>query len=198
MIELSKASEARLYFDAIIKEMQGIKIIAVFSSCPSFSHLAKFRRYLDDAPIYILFEDGRCLIIDYRFVDALCVERRTLNEKEKAVLEELPIKDYFNCSVDIHGWVANAEGTPVVGDTDRTETISLKYADLTTVEFRRVTEEYSKWIDGDLDYAKPTEETFDEMKFIMSNGNTFTICADDAMSDGYVRAWSVNAQEAII
>ena len=44
----------------------------------------------------------------------------------------------------------------------------------------------------------PNEDTFDEIKFIMTNGNIFIICADDAYVDGYVMAWSTHAKEPTI
>jgi predicted nucleotidyltransferase len=50
-----------------------------------------------------------------------------------------------------------------------------------------------KWIDGDIDYVILTEDTFDEIKFTMTNDNTFIIRADEACVDGYVMAWSTDA-----
>lgn len=38
MIELSNASEAKLYFENIVKKMNGVKINSVFSACPSFNN----------------------------------------------------------------------------------------------------------------------------------------------------------------
>ena len=108
------------------------------------------------------------------------------------------IKDFFNCSVDIHRWDRNDNGESVVGAIDHTEIISLKYDAISAIDLRPVKGEYSKWIDGDIDYVPSSEETFDQIKFTMRNGNTFVICADDAEVDGYVMAWSTDAKESII
>jgi hypothetical protein len=198
MTELFTASKAKIYFEEILKKMQNIKIRAVFSAGPFFSSNMGYRRYEDDAPIYVLFENNECLIIDYRFIDLLYIDFRPLNSKENALLEKVMIKDFFNCSVDIHRWDKNDKGESVVGAIDHTETISLEYEAISSIDLRPVTEEYEKWIDGDIDYVTPTEDTFDEIKFTMSNGNTFIICADHAYVDGYVMAWSTDAEESII
>lgn len=198
MLELSTASAAKAYFNDIIAKMEGVKIKSVFSPSPFFNSHLGYREYEDDTPIYIVFENGQCLIIEYRFIDTLCVDFRPLNEEEEATLEKQLIKDYFNCSVDIHSWDKNDNGESVVGDMDRTETISLEYDTLVDTELRQVTEEYSKWIDGDIDSVSPTNETFDQIKFILGNGNTFVVCADDAEVDGYIMAWSTDAKESTI
>ena len=197
MIELSNALEAKIYFENIIKEMNGVKICAIFSACPFFNNNSGFRRYEDDTPIYIIFENGQCLIIEYPFIDSLCIDFRTLNEEENKLFKEATIKDFFNCSVDIHNYSENNEGKSVYKKYE-TKIISLEYDTLFSVELRPVTEEYEKWIDGDIDYMVPTEDTFDEIKFKMSNGSTFIICADDAVVDGYVMAWSTDAKESVI
>ena len=195
---MSKASEAKRFLEEIIKKMRNIKIKTVFSAGPFFSSNKGYRRYEDDTPIYIVFENDECLIIDYRFIDALYMDFRSLNSEENALLEKTMIKDFFNCTVDIHRWAKNDNGESVAGAVDHTEIISLEYDAISNIDLRPVREEYEKWIDGDIDYVTPTKDTFDEIKFTMSNGNTFIICADDAYVDGYVMAWSTDAKESII
>ncbi len=197
MIELSNASEAKLYFENIVKKMNGVKINSVFSACPSFNNNNGYRLYSDDTPIYIIFENGQCLIIEYRFIDALCVDFCQLNEEEHELIKEATIKDFFNCLIDIHNYSKNNEDESVY-EKYETKTISLEYDTLSSIELRPVTEEYEKWIDGDIDYVVPNKDTFDEIKFIMTNNNTFIICADDAYVDGYVMAWSTDAKESTI
>lgn len=198
MTELFTASKAKVYFEEIVKKMQNIKIKAVFSASPFFSSNMGYRRYEDDAPIYVLFENDECLIIDYCFIDSLYIDFRPLNSEENVSLKKPMIKDFFNCSVDIHRWDKNDKGETIVGAVDHTEIISLEYEAITEIDLRPVTKEYSKWIDGNLDYASPNKETFDQIKFTMSNGNTFVVCADDAEVDGYVMVWSTDAEESII
>lgn len=51
MIELSNAAEAKLYFENIIKELNGVKICAVFSASPWFNDNSGYRRYEDRSPV---------------------------------------------------------------------------------------------------------------------------------------------------
>ena len=198
MVELSKASPAKNYFDDIVKQVSGVKIRSISSLSPSYhSHLG-YRKYSDRNPVYIVFENGQCLIIDYLYVDALRVDFHPLTDKEKIDLENRFIKDCFNCSLDIHGWVKNDNGKHALGDIVRTEIIVLEYDSISAIELRPVTKEYLKWIDGDIGYVSPSDETFDQIKFILSNGNTFVVCADDADANGYVMVWSTEAKETTI
>ena len=198
VIKLSKMSEAKTFFEDLIKNVAGAKIKSISSSNPFFNSHRGYRKYEDKDSVYIVFENGQCLIIDYLFVDSLCVNFHPLTDEEKTDLENRSIKDFFNCSVDIHGWVKNDNGESVVGDVERTEIIALEYDSISSIELRSVTKEYLKWIDDDIDYVSPSNETFDQIKFVMSNGNTFVVCADDADADGYVVVWSTEAKETTV
>ncbi len=193
VLEFQKASDAKAYFDNVIREMSGIKIKYIFSNCASFNHYAGYRVYSDCSPITIVFENEQCLILDYPFIDALRMELRPISAEELARLQDPLTEDYFNCSVDIY----NSAGG-VIGDIYETAIISLEYDTLVDVELRPVNKEYEKWIGRRIDYVLPTEETFSAITFIMGNGNTFTICAESATCDGYISAWSADAKETII
>ena len=69
--------------------------------------------------------------------------------------------------------------------------------DKVSPSLRSVTNDYSKWLEDGIDFVASTDETFDEIKFTMSNGKSFIICADDAEVDGYTLFWSENTDEAI-
>ena len=197
VLHLEKASEAEAYFDGIIKTTQGVKIKTIFSSCPSFNKNDEYRMYSEDAPIYVAFEDGRCLVIEYRYIDSLYVDFRSLNEEDAEMQKDQLIEDYFNCSVDVHGWSRNEKGETEVGKAERTEKISLTYDALVAVKFHRVSTAYGKWQNGNITEVLPTMEAFDEIKFVMQNGNSFTLCADSG-AEGYVWVWSNEAKEETI
>ena len=80
--------EAEKYFCGVVEQMRGVKVKAVFSCCPSFGDYDGIRRYIEDNEIYILFENDICLVISYRFIDALRVEMRALSDDERAWYEE--------------------------------------------------------------------------------------------------------------
>lgn len=100
------------------------------------------------------------------------------------------MKDCFNTSNDMYDFRSNR--------IYETQTCNLEYDSIENVSLRSVTDDYSKWSGDSLDFVSPTEETFDEIKFVMSNGKSFVICADDAEVDGYVKFWSEDTKEEVI
>ena len=190
MTDFSKKSETIKYFNSIMQDLQQSKIKAFFSIAPmSWSHHRGYRTYSTDTEVYILLENEFCLVIDYRFIDALDIQFRKLTSLEEDAYCKLREKDFFNTVNDIHDFRTNK--------IYRTETCNLEYSSITDVSLRSVTNDYSKWLEDGIDFVAPTDETFDEIKFTMSNGKSFIICADDAEVDGYTLFWSENTDEAI-
>ena len=188
---LSKKSKATEHFNSIIDLQQHSKIKAIFAlASPSWNHHRGFRTYSTDEEIYVLFENDWCLIINYRFIDFLNVEFRKMTKAEINNYEELLMKDCFNTSNDMYDFRSNR--------IYETQTCNLEYDSIKNVSLRSVTDDYSKWSGGSLDFVSPTEETFDEIKFVMSNGKSFVICADDAYVDGYAMFWSEDTKEEVI
>lgn len=196
MTDFSKKSETKKYFDSILNDLKQSKIKSIFSlSSPHFGHSRKTRTYSTDTEIYVLLENNYCLIIDYRFIDELEVQFRELTSEEKEQYctrcEQGSIdEDFFNT-------VTNSAHLPFVSIDEKTA-FNLDYGHIIDISLSPVKNEYSKWFKEGLDYAFPTEETFDEIKFTMSNGKSFVICADDAEVDGYTLFWSEDAIESII
>ena len=190
MTDFSKKSETIKYFNSIMQDLQQSKIKAIFSIAPmSWNHHRGYRTYSTDTEVYILLENEFCLVIDYRFIDALDIQFRKLTSLEEDAYCKLREKDLFNTVNDIHDFRTNR--------IYRTETCNLEYGSIADVSLRSVTNDYSKWLEDGIDFVAPTDETFDEIKFTMSNGKSFIICADDAEVDGYTLFWSENTDEAI-
>ena len=190
MTDFSKKSETIKYFNSIMQDLQQSKIKAIFSIAPmSWNHHRGYRTYSTDTEVYILLENEFCLVIDYRFIDALDIQFRKLTSLEEEAYCKLREKDFFNTVNDIHDFRTNK--------IYRTETCNLEYSSIADVSLRSVTNDYSKWLEDGIDFVAPTDETFDEIKFTMSNGKSFIICADDAEVDGYTLFWSENTDEAI-
>ncbi len=187
MCDFSKASETEKYFKNVINVLEDSKIIYIFSNAP-FWFIDKHITYMQDEPLYIAFDNGRCLVIEYYEINKLTVEYREMTEYECNILEKSDIKDLFNRTTKIY-YGHNSE---------HIETSELSYDKLEKIELKSVTEEYSAWINGRMkDGIKPTKETFNEIKFIMKNGKSFSICADDAESDGYSLIWSDDAKISV-
>jgi hypothetical protein len=190
MTDFSKKSETIKYFNSIMQDLQQSKIKAIFSIAPmSWNHHRGYRTYSTDTEVYILLENEFCLVIDYRFIDALDIQFRKLTSLEEDAYCKLREKDFFNTVNDIHDFRTNK--------IYRTETCNLEYSSIADVSLCSVTNDYSKWLEDGIDFVAPTDETFDEIKFTMSNGKSFIICADDAEVDGYTLFWSENTDEAI-
>ena len=190
MTDFYKKSETIKYFNSIMQDLQQSKIKAIFSIAPmSWNHHRGYRTYSTDTEVYILLENEFCLVIDYRFIDALDIQFRKLTSLEEDAYCKLREKDFFNTVNDIHDFRTNK--------IYRTETCNLEYSSIADVSLRSVTNDYSKWLEDGIDFVAPTDETFDEIKFTMSNGKSFIICADDAEVDGYTLFWSENTDEAI-
>ncbi len=188
MKELSKLTEANVYFDNLLSEIKDTKVKAIFSFGSFICRHLRNKVYMQDEDIYIVFENEKCLVVSYFFIDELCVEYRSLTEQEKERISQSIIEDYFNNTIDIYNSHTN--------EKDRTESISLEYDIIERITITPVISEYSKWLENGINYVSPTSETFCEIKFIMKNGNTFTIAPDDAETDGYSLLWSDEADES--
>jgi len=190
MTDFSKKSEMIKYFDSIMGDLTLSKIKAVFSIAPlSWNSNKGYRIYSTDSEIFILFENEFCLIINYFFIDDLNIQFRKLTSLEKDEYNKLRTKDFFNTENDIHDYRTDT--------VYQTETCNLEYGNIAEVSLRSVTEDYSKWLGNDIDFVSPTDETFDEIKFTMSNGKSFIVCPDDAIADGYALFWSDDTNEII-
>ena len=158
MTDFSKKSHTIKYFDSIIGELRQSKIKAIFSIDPmSWDNYRGYRTYITDTEIYILLENEFCLVIDYRFIDALNVQFRKLTALEEEEYNELQEKDFFNTVNDIYDYCTNR--------VHQIETIHLEYGSIVDVSLRSVANDYSKWLANDMDFVSPTDETFDEIKF---------------------------------
>ncbi len=190
MTDFTKKSQTIKYFNSIMGDLRQSKIKAIFSIAPmSWNHHRGYRTYSTDTEIYILLENEYCLIVNYRFIDALDLQFRKLTSLEKNKYYKLRENDFFNTVNDIHDYRTNR--------IYQTETCNLEYGSIADVSLRSVTNDYSKWLEDGIDFVSPTDETFDEIKFTMSNGKSFVICADDAEVDGYTLFWSEDTDETI-
>lgn len=190
MTDFSKKSETEKYFNSIQGDLKQSKIKGIFSLASGcWDHHRGYRTYLLDTEIYILLENDDCLVIDYCFIDALDVQFRKLTAIEADEYSSLQDKDFFHTVNDLHDFRT--------GKVCRIESCNLDYGSIIDVSLRSVTRDYNKWLNGGIYLVSPTAETFDEIKFTMSNGKSFVICAADAEIDGYIHLWSEDTDETI-
>ena len=180
--DFSKLSEVKKYFNKLLPKIKDKKIKAIYLNNAFTSHNDTYYIFMD-TPAYIIFENGDCLVLEYYFIDELNIEYRTMTIDEENNFIEDPRKDYFNYAIDIYN--PNISSNPISNLK-----VKLSYGSIVDVHLKRVTKEYSKWRNGDVEFVLPTEETFNEIKFIMDNGKSFVIKAEDAEMDGYVKIYS--------
>jgi hypothetical protein len=186
MCDFSKACDAEMFFRNTLNEIKNVKVKAIFSLSPGFYRYKNLTRiYSTDVPIYILFENEMCLIIDYPFIDELHIQFRKMTSEEISACHYGALTDCFH-NVNSHG-----------EDIEQIASIALEYDSINEILVHRFSRDYSKWIDNDVKITAAGKETFDEIKFTMDNGRGFTVCADDAEADGYTLIWATDA-EAII
>ncbi len=192
---LSTLSAAKAYFNRLIRGLDGVKIKAVYVDDGHGELFAQKGATWIDAPIFILFENSTCLEIEYYFVDELYVQYRTMTEEEIQRYQNATQKDYFNGAVQTAKYVDGQ--LQIMGKVS----VSFSYESIMDVRFQTVTAPYDKWIDGHLiEGVAPTDQTFDQIEIVLSNGNTIFLCPVSAEFDGYVECWSPDAyiEEKII
>lgn len=174
MCFISEKSHAEKYFYDVLNKLGQKRVKAVFSLCTFIrSHSNGAVVFKTDGDVYILFENDMCLILDYLIIDRLEVRLRELSKEEKTAYQKNGCVDLFNIS----------------GCT------ALEYGYLKQIEPIGFTGQYSKWVDGELEYTDSTSENFNDIRFVMDNGNSFVISAEDGDGDGYTAVSSRDVRE---
>ena len=185
-IKSSNGLKIQNFSDEVLNELQGVKVESVFSCRPSFSHRNKIREYSIDTELYILFENGKCLVIEYPFIDALSVEFRSLSSEEMNLIENSIVDDFFNDTTEIYN--NNKELKRVIN-------ISLEYDCIKKIKLEYVAKPYEKWVGSDIELVNPNPTTFEKITFVMKNKKTFVVCPESAETDGYTLVCSKDAIE---
>lgn len=187
MTDFSKKSQTLEFLNSILDDLRKTKVKSVFCLPLAFweTHMG-YRRYYTDTELYILLENDNCLVIDYLFIDKLDLQLRKMTDEEKQFYSEIYCKDLFNPSST---YAYNEERE------SKTDLYSLDYGSIESVSIHSVNNEYTKWINGDIISVSPATETFDEIRFTMSNGKSITLCPASAEDDGYLLFWSEDAVE---
>lgn len=185
---ISKATDAKKFFSEVLDKVKTASIVGVYAHTLVLACKDSFT-YIQDTPIYIMFDNGKCLVIDYMFIDEMNAEYRAMTVEEQAEYDESEIKDCFNRCTDFYD---TEDSDKVIG----VEKSALPYGRLTSIELEPVDEEYSVWSNGDIIGVAPTEETFGLITFKMDNGKEFYIWPGTAYDDGYSFLFSSHAVES--
>ena len=129
MYDFSKATDTEQYFRETINALNGSKIVGIYNVCPTWFYRGHFI-YEQDDPVFIIFDNGYCLVLEYNFINELNVEYRKMTERERQSYDKAPIKDLFNRTTEIHN--------TVLGKITSIEKSAFSYAALERVEIKRV------------------------------------------------------------
>ena len=184
MYDFSKRSETQKYISEILEAVKGAKIIGITSEAWISKYPILFT-YTQDKPIFIKFDNGKCLIVTYLEIDRLKIEYREMSEEE--------IDYYGHFFNDCFNRVSKVYSSAESKEVESVQSSSLEYGSLTSIELTPVVGKYWSWVKNHLIEVDSTEETFGRMTFYMDNGKKFIIEPEDAQDDGYSDLWSPDA-----
>ena len=185
MYDFSKKSDTQKYLSEILKKVKTAKIIGVLANLWIFKRDGVFT-YEQDGPVYIKFDNGRCLIVNYLCIDELKIEYREMTEEEIEYYSHAPFEDCFNRVTNVY---KDGESHEI----EYVQRSTLEYGRLTGIELKPVIGKYLAWVNNRLIELESTAETFGLMTFCMDNGKKFFIEPEDAEMDGYSDLWSTDA-----
>lgn len=186
-MEFNSRKELQAYMDRIVSENH-ISVVKVCSQSQSSSTYTPIR-YMVDEPLYIIFENGMALVLEYYNVYNIDVEYRELTDEEAEDLSKIYNNDFFNVVYDVYNYEPRRLSKRI--------TLNMEYDVLEKVDVHFFEGDYEKWEDGKIITKEGTEENFGEIVFTMKNGNTIHLMAEDAMMDGYMSVWASTGYENV-
>ena len=190
--KIETKTEADFIFNIMKERIGNSKITGIFSfddSIPEnennkieYSSLAE--------PLYILFDNDYCLIIDFVFHSSLNVEYRKLKTEEINNISQNKI-DYFNSHHEVYGWDFDKNGNRIEESFKIKHVIDIsgQYDEILKFEINGFHDEYFKWINNGINSSlikiPAGGDYFDQLKIILNNGTKIIICPQPAESDGY-------------
>ena len=186
-MEFNSRKELQSYMNHIVSENQ-TSVVKVCSQSHSSSTYTPIR-YMVDEPLYIIFENGMALVLEYYNVCNIDVEYRELTDEEAEDLYKMYNNDLFNVVYDVYNYEPRRLSKRI--------TLNMEYDTLEKVDVRFFEGDYEKWEDGKIITKEGTEENFGEIVFTMKNGNKIHLMAEDVMMDGYMSVWSSTGYENV-
>lgn len=100
---------------------------------------------------------------------------------------KMTCKDFFNRVEEIY----NHKNYRM----NRRESCLLDYSDIKEIKVHHLEGKYETCENGKIIEKETSKEAFDEIQFIMSNGNIIHICPEDAINDEYLDVWATGTKE---
>ena len=177
--DLSKKSHAESYFSAFLSLVKNIKVKAIYTPAPFLISEENEYTIMADQPIYIVFENGKCLAVEYYYIDELMLDYREMTKEEKRIRRKDKRKDFFNYKNITY----KNYGDELIPDT--VYKVQSPYGCISKIKVESVKGKYNKWLSTGLESVQATAETFNKIVIELDNSNELCIYAEDAEIDGY-------------
>lgn len=145
-------------------------------------------------PLYILFEDDYCLIIEFTNYSSIYIDYRKITPEEvKQGLDNISNKDidYLNNYHEIHGWDFGENRNRIEESFRIKQIIEIhgNYDKLNDIQIEGFNDSYEKWISNGSSSSMITipagGDYFKSIKLVLNNGIEISMCPQDAEMDGY-------------
>ena len=185
-MQITKRSDLNKFFERIKHDLWRCSIIKVFTFSGDGSSANSFRYSIDDK-LFILMDNFFAFVIEYYDVCNINIEYRKLTMEELEESAKITCRDFFNRVEEIYN-IKNYR-------KNRRESCLLEYSEIKEIKVNKITGKYETWENGNIVEKDESEEAFDEIQFIMSNGNIIHLCPEDAINDGYLDVWATGSDE---
>lgn len=181
----------------IIKEKIGdssIKRIFSFDDAIPRKNNNKIEYNTLEEPLYILFDNDYCLIIEFTNYSSIYLDYRKMTpEKIKQAIGNVSNKDidYLNNYHRIHGWNFDDKRNRIEDSFGMKEIIEIhgNYDKIRDIQIDGFNNSYEKWISDGSSSSMITipagGDYFKSIKFILNNGIKIKMRPQDAEMDGY-------------
>lgn len=194
--DIETKTEIEFIFNILKEKIKDSKIKRIFSAddrVPEKNNNEIIYDMLEE-PLYILFDNDYCLIINFIFYSLIHIEYRKISSEElKKHISSVNKNeiDYFNGHHEVYGWDFDNNGKRIE------ESFRIKHIIDTTGEYDKILSfqvngfhnEYNKWIsNGDnssLITIPAGGDYFNVVKITLKNGIKIKICPQPAENDGY-------------
>ncbi len=145
-------------------------------------------------PLYILFDNDYCLIIEFTNYSSIYLDYRKITPEEiKQGVGNISNKeiDYLNNYNEIHGWDFDENRNRIEESFRMKEIIEIhgNYDKINDVQIDGFNDSYEKWISNGSSSSMITipagGDYFKSIKLILNNGIEISMCPQDAVMDGY-------------
>ena len=194
--DIQTKTELEFVFNILKEKIKNQYIKRIFSfddAIPGKNNNLIEYNTLED-PLYILFEDDYCLIIEFTNYSSIYLDYRKITPEEvKQGIGNISNKDidYLNNYHEIHGWDFDENRNRIEESFRMKQIIEIhgKYDKINDIQIEGFNDSYEKWISNGNASSMITipagGDYFKSIKLALNNGLEISMCPQDAEMDGY-------------